>query len=331
MDFFKRASRLMGMLGGIAIAACALVPQAAMSAGYPTKPIRLVVGFPPGQATDVIARIVAKQLQDSLGQAVIVDNKPGAGGINGTQEVARSPADGYTLLVSSSGPLAVNPSLYPKLPYSVERDFDPVTLLASLPLYLAVNPSFEAQDFNGLMQIVKRSPGKYEYASAGNGVTSHLTMELIKNQFGLFLVHVPYRGSSPAINDVMAGQVPMTIDTGPAVLPMAQAGKLRVLGVTTGERSALTPQIPTIAEQTKTSFDVRAWVGIVAPKGTPADVIAILHKAIDNAWHKPEIRSQLATLGGEAKTMQPAAFGRLIQEETVKFARAVKLSGAKVD
>ena len=331
MKLFKRFSRMLPVLGGIALALAALMPQAALAADYPTKPIRLVVGFPPGQATDVIARIVAKQLQDALGQAVIVDNKPGAGGINGTQEVARSPADGYTLLVSSSGPLAVNPSLYPKLPYNVERDFEPISMLASLPLYLAVNPTFQAQNVNELFQVVKKAPGKFEYASAGNGVTSHLTMELIKNQFGLFLVHVPYRGSGPAVNDVVGGQVPIIVDTGPAILPIANAGKLRVLGVTTGERSSLTPQIPTIAEQTKTSFDVRAWVGIVAPKGTPADVIAILHKAIEGAWKKPEIRSQLANLGGEAQTMKPAAFGRLIQEETVKFGRAVKLSGAKVD
>lgn len=329
MKFFKRVGRILPILGGIVLSMG--VPHAAVASDYPTKPIRLVVAFPPGQATDVIARIVAKQLSDALGQGVIVDNKPGAGGINGTQEFARAPADGYTLLVTSSGPLAINPSLYPKLPYNVERDFEPVSLLASLPLYLAVNASFQAKNVEELFQVVKKAPGKFEYASAGNGVTSHLTMELLKNQFGLFLVHVPYRGSGPAVNDVVGGQIPIIVDTGPALLPMAQAGKLRILGVTTNERSSLTPQIPTIAEQAKSSFDVRAWVGIMAPKGTPADVITKLHKTIDDAWQKPEVRSQLAILGSEAKTLKPAAFGQLIQEEAAKFARAVKLSGAKID
>lgn len=329
MKFFKRIGRILPILGGIVLSMG--VPHAAVASDYPTKPIRLVVAFPPGQATDVIARIVAKQLSDALGQGVIVDNKPGAGGINGTQEFTRAPADGYTLLVTSSGPLAISPSLNPKLPYNVERDFAPVSLLASVPLYVAVNPSFQAKNVEELFSAVKKAPGKFEYASAGNGVTAHLTMELIKNQFGLFLVHVPYRGSGPAVNDVVGGQIPMIVDTGPALLSMAQAGKLRILGVTTNERSSLTPQIPTIAEQTKSSFDVRAWVGIVAPKGTPADVITKLHKAIDDAWQKPDVRSQLAILGSEAKTLKPAAFGQFIQEETAKFARAVKLSGAKID
>jgi tripartite-type tricarboxylate transporter receptor subunit TctC len=310
-------------------AAATAVPLA--QAAYPDRPIRLVVGFPPGQATDIIARSLAKQLHDVLGQTVIVDNKPGAGGITGTQEVARAPADGYTLLVSSSGPLAINPSLYQKLPYKPDRDFEPVSLLASLPLYLAVNPSFPAKDFAEFLAVVRAQPGKIDYASAGNGVTSHLAMELLKNQLDLMLVHVPYRGSAPAINDVIAGQVRVILDTGPAILPHVNTGKLRILGVTTKDRSSLTPQVPTIAELTNTKFDVAAWVGLVAPRGTPIDVITALSKAVDATWQKAEVKNQLATLGGEAKTVSPVPFARYIEEESAKFARAVKLSGAKVE
>lgn len=300
-------------------------------AGYPEKPIRLVVGFPPGQATDVIARMLAKVLQDALGQPVVVENRPGAGGINGTTEVVRSAPDGYTLLVTSSGPLAVNPSLYARLPYKPEKDLEPISTLAALPLYLAVNPAFPAQTFGEFVRHVKSQPGKIDYASAGNGVTSHLAMELLKNQLQMFLVHVPYRGSGPALNDVIGGQVPVILDTGPAILPSGAAGKIRVLAVTTQQRSALTPDIPSIAELTKTSFDVSAWVGLVAPKGTPAQVIDTLHKAVQSNWNKPDIKRQLGSLGGETQTMAPAAFQAYIASETKKFAKAVALSGAKAD
>ncbi|QHI97208.1 tripartite tricarboxylate transporter substrate binding protein [Xylophilus rhododendri] len=309
----------------------AALGSGAAQAAYPDRPIRLIVGFPPGQATDVIARMLGKVLQDALGQPVVVENRPGAGGINGTVEAIRAAPDGYTLLVSSSGPLSVNPSLYAKLPYAPEKDLEPVSMLVRLPLYLAVNPSFPAKTFDEFLKLVKASPGKYDYASAGNGVTSHLTMELIKSQFGLFLLHVPYRGSGQAVSDVMAGQVPAIVDTGPAILPNMAAGKLRVLAVTTRERSSLTPAIASIAELSGTSFDVAAWVGLVAPRGVPPEIVEQLHKTIALHWTKPEVKSQMAALGGESVTMPPAAFRTYIAEETVKFARAVKISGAKVD
>jgi tripartite-type tricarboxylate transporter receptor subunit TctC len=312
----------------LAIGACACVAQAA----YPDKPIKLVVGFPPGQATDIIARAAAKKLQEVLGQPVIVDNKAGAAGIIGSEIVAKAPPDGYTLLVSSSGPLAINPSLYSKLSYHPVRDFDPVTLLAVVPLFLAVNPAFPAQTAADLVKMAKAAPGKINYGSGGSGITSHLAMELLKHDQGIDLTHVPYKGSPAAITDLIGGQVQLMFDTGPALLPHMRSGKLRILAVGSRNRNSAAPNVPTMAEAGLGNFEAPAWIGLVVPKGTPRDIVDTLNKALQASWRDaPEVKEQMAPLGAEATSMTPEQFGRYIQSEMEKWALAVKLSGAKVD
>ena len=301
-------------------------------AAYPDKPLRLVVGFPPGQATDIIARAAARTLQEVLGQAVIVDNKAGAAGIIGSEIVAKSPADGYTLLVSSSGPLAINPSLYSKLSYNPVNDFEPVTLLAIVPLFLAVNPAFPAQTAADLVRLAKASPGKINYGSGGSGITSHLAMELLKHSQGIDMTHVPYKGSPAAITDLIGGQVQVMFDTGPALLPHMRNGRLRILAVGSRNRNPAAPNVPTMAEAGMGSFEAPAWIGLVVPKGTPREIVETLNKALQAGWRDaPEVKEQMALLGAEATSMTPPEFGRYIQSEMEKWALAVKLSGAKVD
>ncbi|MCY7319358.1 MAG: tripartite tricarboxylate transporter substrate binding protein [Ramlibacter sp.] len=310
----------------------ALVAAGGAQAAYPDKPIRLVVGFPPGQATDIIARAAARKLQEVLGQSVIVDNKAGAAGIIGSETVAKAPPDGYTLLVSSSGPLAINPSLYSKLSYSPVRDFEPVTLLAVVPLFLAVNPAFSAQTASDIVKLAKASPGKINYGSGGSGITSHLAMELLKHSQGIELTHVPYKGSPAAITDLIGGQVQLMFDTGPALLPHMRNGKLRILAVGSRNRNPAAPNVPTMAEAGLGNFEAPAWIGLVAPKGTPRDIVDTLNKALQAAWRDaPEVKEQMTLLGAEATSMTTAEFGRYIQSEMEKWALAVKLSGAKVD
>lgn len=313
----------------VALAAAATAAQAA---GYPDRPIRLVVGFPAGQATDMIARIAAKKLQDALGQPVVVDNKAGAAGIIGSEIVAKSAPDGYTLVVGSSGTMAINPSLYSKLSYSPTRDFAPVSMLAVVPLFLAVNPAFPAQTAADLVKQAKANPGKINYGSAGSGVTSHLTMELFKHAQGIDLTHVPYKGSPAAVTDLIAGQVQVMIDTGPALLPHMRTGKVRVLAVAAKKRNPAAPEVPTMAEAGLGNFEAPAWVGLAAPKGTPQEIIDTLNKALQAHWRDaPDVRDQLNALGAEPSVTSPDEFSRYIQSEIDKWALAVKLSGAKVD
>ncbi len=309
-----------------------LVAGAAAQTAYPTKPIKLIVGFPPGQATDLVARAAARKLQESLGQPVVVENKAGAAGIIGSETVAKAAPDGYTLVVGSSGTMAVNPSLYSKLPYHPLRDFQPVSLLAVVPLFLAVNPALPAQTAGDLVKLAKASPGKLTYGSAGSGVTSHLTMELFKNAQGIDITHVPYKGSPAAVTDLIGGQVNAMIDTGPALLPHMRTGKVRVLAIANRTRIAAAPDVPTMAEAGLGNFEAPAWVGLAAPKGTPREIVMALHKALASNWRNaPDVREQLNALGAEPAEMSPEDFTRYIQAEMDKWGTAVKISGAKVD
>lgn len=317
----------------IAGALALILGTAALAQGtYPNRPIKLIVGFPAGQATDVIARTAARKLQEALGQSVVVENKPGAAGIIGSEFVSKASPDGYTLLVGSSGTMAINPSLYSKLPYHPLRDFQPVSLLSTVPLFLAVNPAFPAQSVGELVTLAKASPGKITYGSAGSGVTSHLTMELFKHAQGIDLTHVPYKGSPAAVTDLIGGQVNAMIDTGPALLPHMRTGKVRVLAVASRQRNPAAPQVPTIAEAGLGSFEAPAWIGLAAPKGTPKEVIAVLSRAIATHWRDAaDVREQLNGLGAEPAEQSPEEFARFIQAELDKWAVAVRVSGAKVD
>lgn len=320
--------RIMMALGALSLAVLSTGGQAA----YPDKPIRLVVGFPPGQATDIIARTAARKLQEVLKQPVVVDNKPGAAGILGSELVAKAQPDGYTLLVGSSGTMAINPSLYSRLPYHPLKDFVPISQLAIVPLFLASNPNFPVQTAADLVRMAKAQPGKINYASAGSGVTSHLTMELFKHAQGIDLVHVPYKGSPAAVTDVIGGQVPVLIDTSAALIPHGRTGKLRLLAVASKNRNPAVPHVPTMAEAGLGNFEAPAWIGIAAPKGTPKEITEAIYKALGAAWiDAADVREQLSSLGAEPMISRPEDFAKYIQEEIDKWALAVKLSGAKVD
>jgi tripartite-type tricarboxylate transporter receptor subunit TctC len=312
-------------------AALAVIGASAHGQAYPTKPVKVVVGFPPGQATDIIARMVAEELSKSLGQQFYVDNRAGAAGIIGTEAVARAPGDGYTLLMSSSGPLAVNPSLYSKLPYDPLKDLTPILLVARVPEYLVANPAFPPNNVKELIQYAKANPGKVNYASAGSGVTNHLIMESFRSTAGIQLTHIPYKGSPPAIADLIGGQVHLMWDTGPATLTHVRNGKLKILGVGTLQRAEATPEVPTIAEQGYPGFEGIAWIGLVAPRDTPQPIIAKLNAEVAKALTLPAVRDRLIALGSEPAAGTPGEFGTFIRSEIDKWARVVKESGAKVE
>lgn len=319
---------LVTIIGISAILGVAHVAQAA----YPERPITLVVGFPPGQSSDLIARLAAKKLQQALGQPVIVENKAGAAGIIGAVYVKNAKPDGYTLLLASSGPMAVNPGLYSNLAYNPLKDFEPISLLTTVPFFLAVNRDFPARSVSELVALAKAKPGTINYGSAGSGVTSHLAMELFKHAHEINMPHIPYKGSPAAVTDLIAGRVSVMIDNGAALLTHIQNGTIRALAVTTKSRVTSTPDIPTLQEAGTDNFEVLGWTGLVAPKGTPSAVLQALQKALEDSWKDaPDVRSQLATLANEPAVMKPQAFGRYMSSEIEKWGLAVKLSGAKVD
>jgi tripartite-type tricarboxylate transporter receptor subunit TctC len=298
---------------------------------YPAKPVRMIVGFPPGQATDIVARLVADKLTSRLGQSFFVDNKPGAAGIIGTELVAKAPPDGYTLQMNSSGPLSVNPGLYAKLPYDPVRDLQPISLAATVPLFLVVHPSLNATNVKELVALAKAQPGKLNYASGGSGVTNHLVMEMFKFAAGIEMTHVPYKGGPPAVTDLIAGQVSLMFETGPGILPHVRSGKLRALGVGSVKRSAATPDLPTIAEQGFPGFDGVAWIGFVAPAGVPRAIVDRLAAETAAIIALPDVRDRLLALGAEPAASTPDEFGAYIRSEIAKWGKVIRESGAKVE
>ena len=319
--------------------ALALAPLAGRAQGaWPNKPVRIVVPFAAGGTTDILARAIAPELQRVFGQPFVVDNKPGAGGNNGAAEVAKSPADGYTLLMGTVGTQAINPSLYPKMPYDAVKDFAPITLVAGVPNVVVMNAA-SAQKYNvtsipDLTRAARANPGRLNVASSGNRTSIHLAAELYKSMTGTFMLHLPYRGSGPALIDLMAGNVDLMFDNLPSALPHIRSGKLRALAVTSGQRSAALPDVPTVAEaggEMLRNFEASSWFGLLAPAGTPAELVNRIQQETAKAMAVPAVKERLLAQGALPGGQPPADFVRFIEAETRKWAQVVKVSGAKID
>ena len=315
-------------------AAAALAGLAGFSTGavaaYPDHPIRLIVGFSAGGTTDVVARIVGKEISQELGQSVIIDNRPGAGSNIGAELVARAKPDGYTLYMVAVTS-AINQTLYKNIKFNLVNDFAPVALAVKVPNILVVNPKLPVHSVKELVAYAKANPGKLNFASSGSGTSIHMAGELFKQVAGVDMLHVPYKGSAPAETDLMGGQVQLMFDNMPAAWPHVQAGKLRALAVTTAERSKTAPDLPTMEESGFPNFDVSSWFGVIAPKGTPADVVNTLNAAIEKALSKPDVQKRFADLGAVAVKTTPAEFGEFIKSQVDTWAKVVKASGAQVD
>jgi len=324
--------RLLAAAGATLLLPAALRAQSA----WPKQPVRIVVPFAPGGTTDILARALAPELSRAFGQQFIVDNKPGAGGNVGAEQVARSAPDGYTLLMGTVGTHAINTTLYPKLPFDPVKDFSPITLVAGVPNVLVLNPAKAAalniNTVADLIRYAKANPGKLNMASSGNGTSIHLSGELFKSMTGTYMVHFPYRGSGPALLDLIGGTMDLMFDNLPSALPQIKAGKLKALAVTSAQRSGAVPELPTIAEAGPVpGFDASSWFGLLAPAGTPAEVIDRIQKESAAAMGTPALKERLLAQGALPGGMAPAAFASYIAAETAKWAKVVKASGAKVD
>ena len=313
------------------LAGALLAVAAAHAQDYPSKPIRIVVPFPPGGPTDLAARIIADTMSRSFGQTTVVENVAGAGGVLGTERVAKSAPDGYTVLMGSSGALSVAPSLYPKLGFDPVKDLAPVSLVLRIPGYLVVNPSVPVASVKELIEYVKGKPGQLSYASAGNGTSLHTNMELFKTMAGLQILHVPYRGSAPSAAAVVGGEVQMAMDMGPVVLPHVRTGRLKVLAVTTDVRARALPDVPTMAEAALPGFSAFAWFGMMVPAGVPRDVVPKLHAQVVKAMEPADVRKRMEDLGAEVVAGTPEEFGAFQRSEVVKWAKVVKDAAIKVD
>jgi tripartite-type tricarboxylate transporter receptor subunit TctC len=324
------------MIPNILRAACAALAAIAFAAHaqapYPNRPLRIVVPFPAGGTTDIIARAVAQKLTEATGQPVVVDNRPGAGGNIGAELVAKSAPDGYTLLMGTVGTHAINPNIYAKMPYDHVRDFAPVILVAGVPNVLEINPSVPVNSVQELIAYAKANPGKLSFASSGNGTSIHLSAELFKTMTGVQMAHIPYKGSAPALADLVGGQVQLMFDNLPSSLALIKAGKLKPLAVTSAQRSAALPDVPTVAESGLPGFEASSWFGLLAPAGTPKDVVAKLNGEVAKWLATPEAKEKLASQGAIVSTgLTPDDFTRHIAAETVKWQKVVKDSGAKID
>lgn len=318
------------LMAVLTVASLWCLPTVALAA-FPDKPLRLVVPFPPGGAADVMARGMAQRLGQELGQSIVIENRGGAGGSTAAEAVAKSPPDGYTLFFGTMGTHAINPALYPKLRYDPQKDFAPISLTHVTPRVLVVGPSVAAKSVAELIVLAKGKPGGLTYGSAGNGSSSHLSGALFEALGGVDMVHVPYKGSSPLQVDVLSGRVDMTFDSYTVYEDSIKSGKVRALGVTSTARMAALPNVPTIAEAGLKGYDVSNWLGVLAPAGTPKDVIETLHAALGRAMATPALRAQLIALGIEPTFGSPEAFAALMRAELPKWAEIVKRSGAKLE
>jgi tripartite-type tricarboxylate transporter receptor subunit TctC len=314
--------------------ACAVGCSAAVfsaSGQYPTKAVRVVVPYPAGSTPDIVARSLANKLQASLAQPFVVENKPGAGGNIGADAVAKSAADGHTLLVAVNGPVAVNKYLYKEMPYDSDKDLLPISLLASSPQMLAVTPSLGASNFADFIKLARAKPGRLSYGSVGSGSASHLTMELLKNDAKVFIVHIPYRGFPPAVTDMLAGNIDSIFAIIPAVLPHVRAGKLNALAVTGKKRSALAADVPSVTELGYPQLESLAWIGLLAPAGTSAAIVSRLSAETVRAMQAADTQDSLGKQGFDVVASSPPEFATWIRSESAKWSKVIRASGAVAD
>ena len=298
---------------------------------YPEKPIRFVVPYPAGGPLDTVARLLGQKVSEGTKQPVVVDNKPGAGGNIGADIVAKSPADGYTLLMGAVATHAINPTLYGNITYDPVKDFAPVTQVASTPNVLVVNPRLPVTSVRDFIAYAKANPGKLNFGSGSTGSAGHLAGELFKSMAGVDMTHVPYKGAAPAMNDLIGGQIQLMFDNLASSLGQVRAGRVRALAVTTAKRTALAPELPTVAESGLPGFDISTWFGIFVPAGTPRDIVERLHAEFTKALAEPDVREKMVALGAEPVGNKPEEFAAYIRSESAKYARVIRASGAKVD
>ena len=314
-------------------AAC---PLAQAQSAWPNKPVKIVVPFAPGGTTDILARAIAPDLSRAFGQQFVIENKGGAGGNLGAEQVAKSAGDGYTLLMGTVGTHGINRALYPRLPYDPFKDFVPITLVAGVPNVMVVNADFAAankiSNVKDFIAHARANPGRLNMASSGNGTSIHLAGELFKSMTGTFMTHIPYRGSGPALLDLAAGNMQVMFDNLPSAMQLIKAGKLKALAVTSAQRSAALPEVPTVEEAGQLKgFEASSWFGLLAPAGTPADVVGRIQQEVAKSLATPALKERLATLGAIPSGNTPAQFAALIEAEHKKWAEVVKASGARVD
>ena len=313
------------------LAATSLWTAAAIAQPYPSKPIRLIVPYPPGGGTDIFARIVGAKLGEALGQQVVIEQRPGAGGVIGAEAAAKAAPDGYTLVIGQASNLAINPNLMSRLPYDPVRDFAPITLIATSPNLLVVHPSLPVHSVKDLVTLAKNRPGSINYASAGNGSPGHLAAEYFKTVAKINLVHIPYKGATPALTDVIAGQVSLYFTSPVAAQPYVQSGRLRQIAVTSGQRFPPLPDVPTIAEAGYREVDMTSWWGLLAPAGVARDIVARLNAETLKVLGTTEMKERLAGQGAVVVTNTPEQFAAYIKTEITNWSRIVKASGARLD
>jgi len=298
---------------------------------YPSRAMKLIVPFPPGSTPDIVGRTLGAKLQDAMGQPVVVENRTGAGGNIGTEAVAKAAPDGYTLLIGINGPVATNKYLYPSLAYDAEKDLAPISLLAAAPQMLVVVPELKLETFRAFIDYARSNPGRISYASVGSGSASHLTMELLKSEAKFYAVHIPYRGFPPAVTDMLAGNIHAMFAIIPGVLPHVKAGKMKALAVTALKRSALAPDVPSVAELGFPQLESLAWIGLLAPAGTPPEVLGRLSAETVRGMNAADTRELLGRQGFDVVASTPADFQRWIRAESLKWARVIRASGATAD